>query len=201
MGGRHSHGVAKTTCWDGGFSPGGNQRLLRPGRVSSLHLGAMPPCPCRSFENNWNIYKLLAHQKPAQEKVRRDGERQGTPSLAWGHMPMGCPPSLSLQSPFSLAILNVGAPAAGMNAAVRSAVRIGICQGHTVYVVSDGFEGLSKGQVRATIPRGMGLGSEGGGGVLPHPKTERCCLQIREVGWHDVAGWLGRGGSMLGTKR
>ncbi|RMC02260.1 hypothetical protein DUI87_21427 [Hirundo rustica rustica] len=95
----------------------------------------------RSFENNWNIYKLLAHQKPAQEK-----------------------------SPFSMAILNVGAPAAGMNAAVRSAVRIGICQGHTVYVVSDGFEGLAKGQVR-------------------------------EVGWHDVAGWLGRGGSMLGTKR
>ncbi|XP_062988390.1 ATP-dependent 6-phosphofructokinase, liver type isoform X1 [Elgaria multicarinata webbii] len=95
----------------------------------------------RSFENNWNIYKLLAHQKPAQEK-----------------------------SNFSIAILNVGAPAAGMNAAVRSAVRIGICQGHTMYVVNDGFEGLSKGQ-------------------------------IREVGWHDVAGWLGRGGSMLGTKR
>uniref|UniRef100_A0A8C8EE76 6-phosphofructokinase n=1 Tax=Otus sunia TaxID=257818 RepID=A0A8C8EE76_9STRI len=95
----------------------------------------------RSFENNWNIYKLLAHQKPAQEK-----------------------------SPFSVAILNVGAPAAGMNAAVRSAVRISICQGHTIYAVSDGFEGLAKGQ-------------------------------IREVGWHDVAGWLGRGGSMLGTKR
>ncbi|TFK11135.1 heat shock protein beta-9 [Platysternon megacephalum] len=95
----------------------------------------------RSFENNWNIYKLLAHQKTAHEKTH-----------------------------FSLAILNVGAPAAGMNAAVRSAVRIGISQGHTVYVVNDGFEGLSKGQ-------------------------------IRKVGWHDVAGWLGRGGSMLGTKR
>uniref|UniRef100_A0A8C0JA76 6-phosphofructokinase type B n=1 Tax=Chelonoidis abingdonii TaxID=106734 RepID=A0A8C0JA76_CHEAB len=95
----------------------------------------------RSFENNWNIYKLLAHQKIAHEKTH-----------------------------FSLAILNVGAPAAGMNAAVRSAVRIGISQGHTVYVVNDGFEGLSKGQ-------------------------------IRKVGWHDVAGWLGRGGSMLGTKR
>uniref|UniRef100_A0A8C0USS3 Phosphofructokinase, liver type n=1 Tax=Cyanistes caeruleus TaxID=156563 RepID=A0A8C0USS3_CYACU len=100
----------------------------------------------RSFENNWNIYKLLAHQKDVLF------------------------PSLSPQSPFSMAILNVGAPAAGMNAAVRSAVRIGICQGHTIYVVSDGFEGLAKGQVR-------------------------------EVGWHDVAGWLGRGGSMLGTKR
>ncbi|KAM9004428.1 ATP-dependent 6-phosphofructokinase, liver type isoform 2-T2 [Sarcophilus harrisii] len=95
----------------------------------------------RSFENNWNIYKLLAHQKLSQEK-----------------------------SNFSVAILNVGAPAAGMNAAVRSAVRIGISQGHKVYVIHDGFEGLAKGQVR-------------------------------EVGWHDVAGWLGRGGSMLGTKR
>ncbi|XP_058044140.1 ATP-dependent 6-phosphofructokinase, liver type isoform X2 [Ahaetulla prasina] len=95
----------------------------------------------RSFENNWNIYKLLAHQKPAQKK-----------------------------SNFSIAILNVGAPAAGMNAAVRSAVRVGICQGHTMYVVNDGFEGLSKGQVK-------------------------------ELCWHDVAGWLGRGGSMLGTKR
>uniref|UniRef100_G3TMZ0 6-phosphofructokinase type B n=1 Tax=Loxodonta africana TaxID=9785 RepID=G3TMZ0_LOXAF len=95
----------------------------------------------RSFENNWNIYKLLAHQKISKEKTN-----------------------------FSLAILNVGAPAAGMNAAVRSAVRSGICQGHTVYVVHDGFEGLAKGQVQ-------------------------------EVSWHDVAGWLGRGGSMLGTKR
>ncbi|XP_040842629.1 ATP-dependent 6-phosphofructokinase, liver type isoform X4 [Ochotona curzoniae] len=95
----------------------------------------------RSFENNWNIYKLLAHQKLSKEKTN-----------------------------FSLAILNVGAPAAGMNAAVRSAVRTAISQGHTVYVVHDGFEGLAKGQVQ-------------------------------EVSWHDVAGWLGRGGSMLGTKR
>ncbi|MEJ1288092.1 hypothetical protein NN561_019121 [Cricetulus griseus] len=95
----------------------------------------------RSFENNWKIYKLLAHQKVSKEK-----------------------------SNFSLAILNVGAPAAGMNAAVRSAVRTGISEGHTVYVVHDGFEGLAKGQVQ-------------------------------EVSWHDVAGWLGRGGSMLGTKR
>ncbi|KAM5153132.1 ATP-dependent 6-phosphofructokinase, liver type [Mantella aurantiaca] len=99
----------------------------------------------RSFENNWNIYKLLAHKKPEED--------QGTTF-----------------SNFSMAILNVGAPAAGMNAAVRSAVRIGISQGHKVFIVYDGFEGLSNGQ-------------------------------IKEVGWHDVAGWLGRGGSMLGTKR
>lgn len=47
-----------------------------------------------------------------------------------------------------MAVLNVGAPAAGMNAAVRSAVRVGISEGHKMFAVSDGFEGFSKGQVR-----------------------------------------------------
>ena len=53
----------------------------------------------------------------------------------------------SPQSNFNVAILNVGAPAAGMNAAVRSAVRVGISEGHKMFAVSDGFEGLYKGQV------------------------------------------------------
>lgn len=51
------------------------------------------------------------------------------------------------QSNFNVAVLNVGAPAAGMNAAVRSAVRVGISEGHKMFAVSDGFEGLCKGQV------------------------------------------------------
>lgn len=62
----------------------------------------------RSFENNWNIYKLLAHQKVSKEKTNFLGHPER------------------------------GGPAAGMNAAVRSAVRSGISQGHTVYVVHDG---------------------------------------------------------------
>lgn len=52
------------------------------------------------------------------------------------------------QSSFNVAVLNVGAPAAGMNAAVRSAVRVGITEGHKMFAVSDGFEGLYKGKVR-----------------------------------------------------
>ncbi|XP_068602226.1 ATP-dependent 6-phosphofructokinase, liver type [Brachionichthys hirsutus] len=94
-----------------------------------------------SFQNNWNIYKLLAFQKPAQTRTN-----------------------------FSLAILNVGAPAAGMNAAVRSALRLALSLGHKVYGVHDGFEGLAKGA-------------------------------IVEMQWHNVAGWTGQGGSLLGTKR
>ncbi|XP_033966452.1 ATP-dependent 6-phosphofructokinase, liver type [Pseudochaenichthys georgianus] len=71
-----------------------------------------------SFENNWNIYKCLAFQKPAQ-----------------------------YESNFSLAILNVGAPASGMNAAGRSAVRLALAKGHKVYAVHNGFQGLANGNV------------------------------------------------------
>ncbi|RXM97864.1 ATP-dependent 6-phosphofructokinase, platelet type [Acipenser ruthenus] len=73
----------------------------------------------RSFENNLNTYKLLAHRKPQSE------------------LPI---------SSFNVAVLNVGAPAAGMNAAVRSAVRVGITEGHKIFAVNDGFEGFAKGQ-------------------------------------------------------
>lgn len=55
------------------------------------------------------------------------------------------------QSNFSVAILNVGAPAAGMNAAMRSAVRLGLANGHKVYGVHDGFQGLANGAVGASV--------------------------------------------------
>ncbi|NWH82078.1 PFKAM protein, partial [Piaya cayana] len=60
----------------------------------------------------------------------------------------------SPQSGYTLAVLNVGAPAAGMNAAVRSTVRIGLIHGHQMLAVHDGFEGLAYGQVRPSPPRG-----------------------------------------------
>ncbi|XP_063467346.1 ATP-dependent 6-phosphofructokinase, muscle type isoform X7 [Symphalangus syndactylus] len=73
----------------------------------------------RSFMNNWEVYKLLAHVRPP---VSKSGSH-------------------------TVAVMNVGAPAAGMNAAVRSTVRIGLIQGNRVLVVHDGFEGLAKGQI------------------------------------------------------
>lgn len=46
-----------------------------------------------------------------------------------------------------LAVLHSGPPAPGMNTAVRAAVRIGIDNGHTMYGVRNGFEGLIKGDL------------------------------------------------------
>lgn len=48
--------------------------------------------------------------------------------------------------------MNIGAPCAGMNAAVRAAVRMGIIQGHNMLAVQDGFDGLAQGQV-IQLPR------------------------------------------------
>ncbi|XP_059119427.1 ATP-dependent 6-phosphofructokinase, platelet type isoform X4 [Peromyscus eremicus] len=97
----------------------------------------------RSFEGNLKIYKRLAIRLP-DDKITK--------------------------SNCNVAVINVGAPAAGMNAAVRSAVRVGIADGHRMLAVYDGFDGFAKGNVK-------------------------------EIGWGDVGGWTGQGGSILGTKR
>lgn len=51
------------------------------------------------------------------------------------------------QQRLRLAILHAGAPAAGMNAAVRAAVRLGLDRGHIMLGVRHGFRGLLKGQI------------------------------------------------------
>uniref|UniRef100_A0A8C1BHD2 6-phosphofructokinase n=1 Tax=Cyprinus carpio carpio TaxID=630221 RepID=A0A8C1BHD2_CYPCA len=96
----------------------------------------------RSFENNWNIYKLLAYQKPA-----------------------------AVPSQYSIAILNVGAPAAGMNAAVRSAVRVGLATGHRVYIVNDGFDGLANGAVNEVSWNQVAGWTGQGGSLLGTKRT------------------------------
>ncbi len=44
-------------------------------------------------------------------------------------------------------MLNIGAPAGGVNAAVRSIIRNGLCEGHNMVAIFDGFEGLINNQV------------------------------------------------------
>ncbi|XP_028933705.1 ATP-dependent 6-phosphofructokinase, platelet type isoform X1 [Ornithorhynchus anatinus] len=98
----------------------------------------------RSFENNLNTYKLLSHKKPDAE------------------LPT---------SNFNVAVLNVGAPAAGMNAAVRSAVRVGITEGHKMFAVTDGFEGFSRGQVKEITWGDVGGWTGQGGSILGTKRT------------------------------
>ncbi|XP_075911281.1 ATP-dependent 6-phosphofructokinase, platelet type isoform X3 [Petromyzon marinus] len=98
----------------------------------------------RSFENNLNTYKLLANKKVD---------------------------SAYPKSQFTIAVLNVGAPAAGMNAAVRSAVRVGITEGHNILAVNDGFEGFAKGQIKEIKWRDVGGWTGQGGSLLGTKRT------------------------------
>lgn len=47
-----------------------------------------------------------------------------------------------------MAVMHIGAPACGMNAAVRSFVRNCIYRGDTVYGIHDGIEGLIAGNIK-----------------------------------------------------
>ncbi|XP_051555734.1 ATP-dependent 6-phosphofructokinase, platelet type-like isoform X3 [Myxocyprinus asiaticus] len=98
----------------------------------------------RSFENNLNTYKLLSYRKTDAEHPH---------------------------STFNVAVLNVGAPAAGMNAAVRSAVRVGITEGHTMFAVNDGFEGFYKGQIKEIKWGDVGGWTGQGGSLLGTKRT------------------------------
>uniref|UniRef100_G3Q030 ATP-dependent 6-phosphofructokinase n=2 Tax=Gasterosteus aculeatus aculeatus TaxID=481459 RepID=G3Q030_GASAC len=111
-----------------------------------------------SFENNLTTYRLLSYRKADSELPN---------------------------SSFNVAVLNVGAPAAGMNAAVRAAVRVGITEGHKMFAVSDGFEGFYKGQIKE-IKWGDVGGWTGQGGsllgtkrTLPGKHLEEIAEQIR----------------------
>ncbi|TFK11915.1 receptor-type tyrosine-protein phosphatase gamma [Platysternon megacephalum] len=104
----------------------------------------------RSFENNLNTYKLLSHRKPDTELPKDD---------------------LSCSTNFNVAVLNVGAPAAGMNAAVRSAVRVGITEGHTMFAVIDGFEGFANGQIKEISWGDVGGWTGQGGSLLGTKRT------------------------------
>ncbi len=51
-------------------------------------------------------------------------------------------------SNYTLAVLNIGAPACGVNSAIRSFVRHGVSRGCRILGIQDGFEGLVKNQVK-----------------------------------------------------
>uniref|UniRef100_A0A183DBI6 6-phosphofructokinase n=1 Tax=Gongylonema pulchrum TaxID=637853 RepID=A0A183DBI6_9BILA len=77
----------------------------------------------RSFQRNLETYRLLTKLEPKQQ------DSPNAPS-------------------YNVAVINVGAPAGGMNAVVRSYVRMGIYHRCKVYGVKNSFEGLAKGDLK-----------------------------------------------------
>ncbi|GME70795.1 unnamed protein product [Ambrosiozyma monospora] len=80
-------------------------------------------------------------------------------------------PTLPPEQRKRFAIINVGAPAGGMNAAVYSFATYCMSRGHTPYAIDNGFVGLAKHE------------------------------SVRSINWLDIEGWTSIGGSEIGTNR
>uniref|UniRef100_A0A8D2PW03 Phosphofructokinase, muscle n=1 Tax=Zosterops lateralis melanops TaxID=1220523 RepID=A0A8D2PW03_ZOSLA len=93
---------------------------------------------------------------------------------------------------YTVAVMNVGAPAAGMNAAVRATVRIGLIHGHRMLAVHDGFEGLAFGLVEEISWNAVGSWTGLGGSklgtkrTLPKKYFEEISANIIKFGIHGL---------------
>lgn len=97
-----------------------------------------------------------------------------------------------------LAVLNAGAPAPGMNTAVRATVRLGIDRGHDVLGIFHGFQGLIDGDIRPfdwmsvngwAIRGGADLGTN-----RKKPSASEFYAIARNLEEHDIEGLLVIGG-------
>uniref|UniRef100_A0A7E4W9K3 ATP-dependent 6-phosphofructokinase n=1 Tax=Panagrellus redivivus TaxID=6233 RepID=A0A7E4W9K3_PANRE len=79
----------------------------------------------RSFQRNLDTYRLLTKLHTPKEKDNLSGGKS-----------------------FNFAVMNVGAPAGGMNAAVRSFVRMGLYHHCNIFGVHNSFDGLAEGQLK-----------------------------------------------------
>jgi 6-phosphofructokinase 1 len=76
-----------------------------------------------------------------------------------------------------IAIIHVGAPAGGVNAATRAAVAYCLTRGHTPIAIHNGFAGFAR--HHDDKPEGA----------------------VREFNWLEVDGWASKGGSEIGMNR
>ncbi|RDW62249.1 ATP-dependent 6-phosphofructokinase [Coleophoma cylindrospora] len=85
--------------------------------------------------------------------------------------------ALPAQKHMRIAIIHVGAPAGGVNAATRAAVAYCLTRGHTPIAIHNGFAGLSR------------------------HHDDKPVGSVREFDWLEVDSWASRGGSEIGMNR
>ncbi|XP_011178792.2 ATP-dependent 6-phosphofructokinase-like [Zeugodacus cucurbitae] len=123
-----------------------------------------------AFQSNLQALKLLSQTK--------------TPKSKEG----GC----SVNSPFNVAVMHVGSPACGINAATRSLVRTIIYNGDSVFGVNNGVLGLAAGELKP-LTWGDVIGWCGQGGAFlgmnrftPEGKYADIASQLREFKIHAL---------------
>ncbi|XP_014208467.1 ATP-dependent 6-phosphofructokinase isoform X3 [Copidosoma floridanum] len=126
----------------------------------------------KGFVRNLETYKMLTRLKAPVDVDQKEG---GHPTLTKDH--------------YTLAVMHVGSPSCGMNAAVRSFVRNCIYRGDKVYGVMDGVLGLATGKLKQMDwPSVTGWVAQGGaylGTKRAPPKDEQLPMiaqKLKEFG-------------------
>ncbi|KAK7069806.1 hypothetical protein SK128_026059 [Halocaridina rubra] len=120
----------------------------------------------RSFARNLETYKMLTRLKPPKPVEGKGG--------------------------FNLGVMHIGAPACGMNAAVRSFVRNCIYRGDMVYGIHDGIDGLVEGNIQEMKwPEVTGWVGQGGAFLgtkrtLPDKYLDQVAARLREYKMHSL---------------
>ncbi|XP_061505419.1 ATP-dependent 6-phosphofructokinase isoform X3 [Anopheles gambiae] len=121
----------------------------------------------RSFARNLETYKMLTRLKPPKSAFDEQGRGLGG---------------------YTMAVMHIGAPACGMNAAVRSFVRNCIYRGDTVMGIHDGIEGLVAGHIKkmewSDVTGWVGQGGAflGTKRTLPEGKFADIAARLKEFG-------------------
>ncbi len=107
-------------------------------------------------------------------------------------------PATPGQKQLRLAVMNCGAPAPGMNTAVRAAVRIGLDRGHIMLGITNGFKGFIEGEVHEMNWMSVsGWASKGGSGLGTSreiPSGRDFYAIARTIEKYDIHGLLMIGG-------
>ncbi|XP_063728291.1 ATP-dependent 6-phosphofructokinase, muscle type-like isoform X2 [Symsagittifera roscoffensis] len=119
----------------------------------------------KSFQNNLEIYRTLNNRSIPERATSVTDRKLSTEEQLFSKFAPG------QERTQAVAIMNMGNPAPGMNAAVRAVVRTLFYEDNfKVLLVSEGFDGLMIDDVEYAT-------------------------------WNSVSGYLGTGGSILGTNR
>lgn len=129
------------------------------------------------FKEYYNAYLATATQADPKMILPEGKVCTSIPQTIWADKPPQTSHMLTILQRMRIAIINVGAPAGGMNQATRAAVAYSLTRGHTPLAIHNGFPGLCR------------------------HHDDQPVSSVREVTWLEADSWVNEGGSDIGTNR
>lgn len=129
------------------------------------------------FKEYYNAYLATATQDDPKMILPEGKVCTLIPQTIWADKPPQTSHMLTILQRMRIAIINVGAPAGGMNQATRAAVAYSLTRGHTPLAIHNGFPGLCR------------------------HHDDQPVSSVREVTWLEADSWVNEGGSDIGTNR